>query len=106
MVVDKKSFRVHAQLQTLQLRISGPDLRVFVLSSHQHFSIARLYHATMKPTIALAALVGVQGISGLSVPSNVRSFYNRVKPTTCTGTEKLKGGFYDQEGGSARTYRR
>ncbi|KAI4136485.1 MAG: hypothetical protein L6R39_007764, partial [Caloplaca ligustica] len=56
----------------------------------------------MKATIFLAVIVAAQGIAGLSVPTNVRSFYNRVKPSTCTGTEKLKGGFYDQDGGSAQ----
>ncbi|KAL8725037.1 MAG: hypothetical protein Q9166_007612 [cf. Caloplaca sp. 2 TL-2023] len=56
----------------------------------------------MKPIIALTALMGTQSISALSVPTNVRNFYNRVKSSTCTGTEKLKGGFYDQEDGSAQ----
>ncbi|KAL8849082.1 MAG: hypothetical protein Q9221_005926 [Calogaya cf. arnoldii] len=56
----------------------------------------------MKAIIAIAALIGAQGTSAISVPSNVRNFYNRVRPATCTGTEKLKGGFYDQEGSGAQ----
>lgn len=77
------------------------------LQSHQHNPFADIISInpdTMKATIAIATLMGVQSISALSVPTNVRNFYNRVKPSTCTGTEKLKGGFLDQDDGSARKF--
>ncbi|KAL8718819.1 MAG: hypothetical protein Q9225_004103 [Loekoesia sp. 1 TL-2023] len=56
----------------------------------------------MKATLTLLVLLAARGISAVSVPTNVRNFYNRVKTGTCTGSDKLKGGFYDEDGGQAQ----
>ena len=56
----------------------------------------------MRNSLALiAAALAVQGISARSVPSNVRSFYDRVKSGSCTGSDKLKGGFHDTDDSGA-----
>lgn len=50
-------------------------------------------------SILVAALL-ILGVAARDVPANVRSFYNSTKTGRCTGSDKLQGGFFDEEGGS------
>lgn len=56
----------------------------------------------MKPDIALLAVLVVQTVSARDIPANVQSFYKRAKSGRCEGTDKLKGGFFDQDGDGAK----
>ncbi|KAI4167788.1 MAG: hypothetical protein LQ343_006920 [Gyalolechia ehrenbergii] len=56
----------------------------------------------MRSTLILLIILAAQSVSAVAVPANVRNFYNRVKTSTCTGTDKLRGGFYDQDDGQAK----
>lgn len=56
----------------------------------------------MKTSLTYLALaLAAQGIVARDVPSNVRSFYNRVKSGGCTGSDLLKSGFHDTDDSSA-----
>ena len=49
----------------------------------------------------VTAVLAAQGITARNVPSNVRAFYDRVKPGRCTGSDKLQGGFHNTDDSSA-----
>ena len=50
----------------------------------------------MKTTTSLAVALLATGALSKSIPSNVQSFYNRVKNGKCNGGMNLKDGFYDR----------
>ncbi|KAL9613192.1 MAG: hypothetical protein Q9167_002269 [Letrouitia subvulpina] len=52
----------------------------------------------MKPDIALLAILAARIVSAIKIPDNVQKFYDRAKSGRCEGTDKLKGGFFDQDG--------